>query len=296
MSYLLPPHITNKYNLPEEIVKSLLKNRYAGDSDASDLKTDYSVSTLVAPVQQTILKHRYPNCNTEDVIDRLWSMFGSIAHCLLEEHGSDEAIIEKRFYMEVLGKIISGQIDHYKARKISDYKTTSAYKIMKKSYEDWACGQNTYATLCEHNGYPVDSLRIIAIIRDWKDSESSRNKDYPESAIAIIPLIKWSLPVRMRYITARVQALIDNEKLEDAQLLPCTHEERWMNVKDYAVVKSPSTRATKVFDNQEDANADAIRRGSEYHVEKRMTEPRRCLKYCPSSSKCTQHQAYLKGV
>ena len=82
------PEISNKYGLPEEVYKALCSNRYSGDDDGR--KTDYSATTLVAPTQQVVLKRRYPDVNTEDAIDRVWSMFGSIAHTLLEEHGTDE--------------------------------------------------------------------------------------------------------------------------------------------------------------------------------------------------------------
>ena len=152
----LVTEITNKHNLPIEVYNALCKNRYSADESEDGQEpariTDYSVSTLIAPIQQTTLRRRYTRCNSEDAIDRVWTLFGHIAHQLLEEHGSDQSITEKRFYMSILGKTISGQIDHYKDRKITDYKTTSAYKIIKQSYSDWQKQQNCYATLCEENG------------------------------------------------------------------------------------------------------------------------------------------------
>lgn len=283
--------ITNKHGLPEEVFSALTKNRYAADDDDSTLKTDYSVSAIISPIQQTILKRRYPACNETDAIDRVWSLFGHIAHSLLEEHGSDDSITEKRFYATVSGKIISGQVDHYKDRKITDYKTTSAYKVTKKSYDDWSKQLNLYSLLCEINGMPVDSIRIVAIIRDWSGNTS--NPDYPSAPIAIIPLVKWSRAAREEYLAERIALLIENESLPDDQLTKCTDEERWMNLKDYAVMKEGAGKATKVFACAEDAEKDALARGDKYKVVRRMSEPRRCISYCEASSVCLQHQQWL---
>jgi hypothetical protein len=123
--------LTNKHQLPEEIVRALTKNRYHADDESQGQITDFSISSLIAPTQQTSLKRRYPEGQEEDVIDRFYVLYGHLAHALLEEHGSDDSITEKRFYKVVKGKTISGQIDHYKDRKITDYKTVGAYKIKR---------------------------------------------------------------------------------------------------------------------------------------------------------------------
>jgi hypothetical protein len=294
--------ITNRHNLPIEVYNALTKNRYSAD-DGGERKTDFSVSTLIAPIQQTILRKRYPDCNSEDCIDRVWTLFGHIAHSLLEEHGSDDSITERRFYMEVLGKTISGQVDHYKDRRITDYKTTGTYKIQAKSYEDWQKQLNCYATMCEENGYPVDSIKVIAILRDWKEPDDYK-PDYPNAPIVEIPLLKWSAGARMRYITERVQMLINNEALPDECLMRCTDAERWKRFRDWAIFKvnaegKPGIKASKVFKEEsmgEEATEYRRTKGAGYELFKRMSQPRKCLKYCNVSQKCSQHQQYLKEV
>lgn len=286
--------ITNKHGLPPEVYDALCKDRYAGDDEDSDLKTDYSATTLVAPVQQTILKRRYPGCNTEDAIDRVWSMFGSIAHSLLEEHGSEGSVIEKRFYAKILGKVVSTRVDHYKDNIVTDYKVTKAYKVLKKSFDDWSKQLNIIATIFEANNIQVNGHRIIAIIRDWDENESFK-QDYPKAPIQIIPLVKWCYNQRKAYLEERVKLLIDNEGRPDNRLTPCTEEERWMNFKDFAVMKKGATRATKVFEDEQQAIDDATKRGPDYLVKRRTSEPRRCLRYCAASSKCVQHQDWLKS-
>jgi len=123
------PLITNKHNLPQEVYDALCKNRYSGDSTGA---SGYSATTIIAPIQQTILKRRYPDCNDEDAIDRVWSLFGHMAHALLEEHGSFDTS-EIRYFATVLHESISGQLDMFKDNIITDYKTTSAWKIGKNN-------------------------------------------------------------------------------------------------------------------------------------------------------------------
>lgn len=285
--------LLNRHGLPEEVVKALSANRYSGD--VVGRKSDYSASTLISPTQQTILKKRYPNCSEEDVIDRVWSMFGSIAHTLLEEHGSDESLIEERFYTTVLGKTISGQVDHLKDGTISDYKTTSAFKITKKSYDEWERQLNIYAYLARINGHVVRNIRIIAIIRDWSE-QSAANPDYPQAPIVIIPLTLWEQGEQEDFITERVAELIDAEDRADYNLPMCTDTDMWASPSKWAVIKEGGKRATKVCDTKEEADVycDSASDKSLLVIE-RKGERRRCAKYCSCKTKCYQYQSFLKG-
>lgn len=288
--------ITNKHGFPQEVYDALCKNRYSGDSD--EVKADYSATTIIAPVQQTVLKKRYPDANTEDAVDRVWSLFGQLAHSLLEEHGSDDALCEKRFFTTILGLTVSGQVDVYKDKTITDYKTTAAYKIKKKSFVEWEQQLNIYAYLARLHGLAVNHLRIIAIIRDWSEADSYQ-QDYPKAPIVEIPLTLWTTQEQKAFIETRLQILASNELLSDSQLQPCTKQERWMDDSKWAVLKKDGKRAIRVFDTKEEAYEyiillDVSKRSSSEYVSERPAEPRRCLKYCSVSSVCTQHASYLK--
>lgn len=280
---------TNKHGLPEEVYNALSRNRYISDSIEVTTKTDYSVTTLGNPVQQTILKKRHSENLTADVIDQVWSMFGSIAHTLLEEHGSDTAVTEKRFYTTVLGKTISGQIDHYKDGVITDYKTTSVYKVKKRSYTEWEAQLNCYAHLCRKNSLPIRNLRIIAIIRDWSEAYVD-TPDYPKAPIVEIPLTVWDDAIVEEYMLSRVQELICNENKADSYLLKCTPEEMWQTESVFAVMKDKDAkRSKKNCSTYEEAINYAS--GDEIVVE-RQGERRRCEKYCVAKDKCFQYKEF----
>lgn len=291
------PIITNKHGLPDEVYKALCSNRYSGDDDGR--RTDYSATTLVSPPQQVILRRRYPDANSEDAIDRVWSMFGSIAHTLLEEHGSDEALTENRFYSEVLGKIVSGQVDHYKDGIITDYKTTSVFKVTKRSYEDWEKQLNIYAFLARENGLQVRNLRIVAIIRDWKESDTHKT-DYPKTPIVVIPITMWDNTDAEQFVIDRVLRLSIDEEYDDFNLTPCTDEDMWATPPVYAVMKEGRKTAIKLYSTESDAQDHLsllVESGGDgYYVQERKGERRRCAKYCNVSDMCTQYKDYLKEI
>lgn len=291
------PIITNKHGLPEEIYRALCSNRYSGDDDGK--KTDYSATTLIAPTQQTVLKRRYPDANSEDAINRLWSMFGSIAHTLLEEHGSDDAITENRFYATVLGRTISGQVDHYKDGVITDYKTTSSFKISKGSYDEWEKQLNMYAFLARTNGFIVRNLQIIAIVRDWNERDISK-PNYPQIPLVIIPITLWDKDDAEMFILDKVNELIEAEDKKDFNLPMCTNDEMWATPTVWAVMKEGRKTAVKLFDTKEEAEEHAgsmsDEAGNSIYIQERKGERRRCARYCNVSSVCYQYQDYLKGI
>ena len=284
--------ITNNYGLPPELYDALTKNRYVKDAADSDLTTDFSVSALIAPTRQTILKQRYPGIAEQDAMDFIWLLFGNMMHMLLEEHGSEGSITERRLYKQVLGKTISGAIDHYKDRKVTDYKSCKAYKICKESYEDWLHQLNLYATLYEEAGLPVDSLQIIAIIKDWNKNDVKRLKGYPTAPIVIIPLLKWSKEARERYMLSRVRALVNAEKLADDDLPLCTEEETWSRFMEFNVLKV-GNKVGRNFKTKEEALVYLEGKDvKDYVIKRRMSPPRRCLEYCSASTCCNQFKKW----
>lgn len=286
---------TNRHTLPDEIVSALTKNRYNGASESEAQRSNYSVTQLIAPIQQTILKKRYPEAGQQDVIDNLWSMFGSIAHSLLEEHGSDDSLVEKRFYTTILDRVISGGVDHFKNGIITDYKVTSAWKVSKKNYTDWENQLNAYAYLIENSQQVcVEKIRVIAILRDWSEQDSHK-PDYPKAPIEIIDIPMWPDWKRSVYLSDRVRLLKMAEQSTDDSLLECTIEEMWANPNKYAVQKPDAKRATKVFDTEEEAYNYTLDNPA-YIIVERKGERRRCAKYCQASSVCHQYQTYLKEI
>lgn len=283
---------TNRFNLPPEITSILTRSRY---NETNEDLGDYSATRLIAPIQQTTLISRHKNnLKVFDVIDQFWSFVGSISHKVLEEHACGNGLYEKRFYLDINGKKISGQVDHYHSGIITDYKSTKAYKIMRGDFSEWEQQLNIYAHLARANGLPVERLRIFAFILDWKQSENYQ-KNYPQCPIVEIPLTLKDHAEMESWLNSRVVDLTFASQICDDELAdryPCSDKEMWQDLKDYAIYHrndQQRKRAKKVLKSDTemltyDLKYDEI-------CVPRYSERKRCLSHCSASIHCQQHHA-----
>ena len=182
---------TNKFQLPEVVVKALTKDTYSrGDSNIS-------VTTLIDSPRVGILKRKHDDDIEIDVVDHLWSRFGTAMHNVFEDATEEvDSLSEERLFVEYMGWKISGAIDLQtyvtpKSVIISDYKVTSAWSVMNDKVE-WHNQLNAYAWLVRKSkGCKVEGLRIIAILRDWQRRKAG-DGDYPISPIMIVNIPRLS--------------------------------------------------------------------------------------------------------
>jgi len=294
---------TNEYNLPPEVFKALTKERYVGG------ETDYSVTTLKSPPRIVQLERRHWDSLEQDAMDNLWSMFGTMAHNLLEEHGSDDSMTEERVYMDILGRRVSGQVDHYKDGIITDYKVTSAWSLVYGSrVKDWEEQLNMYAYLLSASGHEVKQIQIITILRDWDKNKAKEAGNYPKSPIVVIPITLWEQEDQKSYLEYRVALHIDAEGESDGALPLCTEEEMWCQPTKYAVFKGENKRATKLFEDEADIffwlrdemgwiteSPEGHIITTEHRIERRQGKRTRCEGgYCSVSQYCNVYKAYLE--
>ena len=280
---------TNIHNLPESVYKLLAKDRYNGSSS-----TDYSVTTLLQPPRITQLKRRHSEELVEDVMDNVWSLFGQVAHSLLEEHGADNALNEERVHLTQLDRVVSGQVDSYSDGIITDYKVTSAWTLVYGSrIKEWEEQLNLYSYLFQSKGYSVRQLRICAILRDWDKNKAKQNKDYPQTPIVIIPLTLWDKEKTEEYLIDRLTQHKEAEELSDEDLPLCSKEDMWEQSAKYAVMKEGRKTAIKLFDNKEEAMLMVDGHTPNY-LQVRCGKRTRCADYCSVNKFCNSYQDYLK--
>lgn len=287
---------TNKQGIPDELAAAISTDHY---SDPNDKPSDYSVTTLISPIQQTTLMRRHENDHnfpTSDVLDNFNAWVGSVLHNAIEDawkKGMD-SVLEERYYMDIEGKILSGKIDCLQLTgKIIDWKTCKLYKVQKQDYRAWEEQANLYAMLAEANGHKVNELEVVAIILDWKKTESKYKKDYPESPIVPLQLNVWTQEERLNFAKQRVSMLNYAEKLTDkqlAELCPCTRYDQWSSFKGCALIKEGNSKATKVFESREDAEKyiQENEKYKDYILEERWTPKTRCNDYCSVRPYCYQ--------
>jgi RecB family exonuclease len=229
----------------------------------------------------------------------VWSIFGTAIHGVLEDGKDENHIVEERLHAELDGWRISGAIDLQiiKADSISirDYKTTSAWAVMNEK-SDWEKQLNIYAWLVEKvKGDEVDSVGIVAIIRDWSRREAENKDTYPPAPIKEIPITLWPFEQREQFISDRIAAHSACEfAMEANEALPdCTPEEMWEKPAFWAIKKVGGKRATSVHNTEEEAQAELEKLGDKYLIEHRPGERTRCEKFCQVNTYCQQYRDYL---
>lgn len=267
--------ITNKHGLPDALVDAVLYDPYVGGGDIS-------ATALIDSPQKRYLEWSHKDQLEEDVSDRIWALFGSAVHHILERSQTD-ARIEERLYAEVAGWQVSGQFDRLIVEKglLQDWKVTTTYKAMNNSL-DWERQQNVLRWLCHKNGIEVERLEIVAILKDWKKGRSENDPGYPVTPVYKIPLQVWDLAITEEYVFNRV-TLHQQARAGNAE--PCTNEERWYTGDRYAVTKPGAKRASKVFDTKAEAEAAVT---DAQIIEHRPGLYLRCESYCSASRWCPQ--------
>lgn len=273
--------------MPEAVFQALTRDEYSKGS------ADYSVTEILNPPQIVQLKRRYWDKLEEDVMDNCWSIFGKAAHHILEGHAPEDSLSEERLYVDILGRKLGGQVDNYHDGTISDYKITSAYTLVYGSrIKEWEEQLNAYAYIFRQNGYTVDKLQIITILRDWNKTKALQDFKYPQTPIVVLPITLWSEVEQHRTLEYTVGAQIANELLPDNDLWPCLSEDCWEQETKYAVMTPKRKTAFRVVDSEEEANR--IKEGlSDATIVKRPGRRTRCEDgYCPVASFCSQYKQY----
>ena len=282
--------VTNKYNLPAPMVAAIKNEQYVK-------RGDISVTKMIDSPQISKLFKEHYNEIEEDVIDKVWALFGTSVHSVIEraDEGNEDYLSEVPLEMECNDWTLTGTADLYdkKSKTLYDFKVTSAWKAMAKepdSHWSWEAQLNTYAYMLRLKGYEVEKLRIIAILKDWNKREADRNFEtgkYPQKQVAEIALTMYSQEGMEKYINKRIKL---HQGVLNGEIEPhCSDRDRWSSKDTFAVMKTGGKRAKKVFDNEKEAN-DYLKIDGDF-VETRKGEPRRCKDYCSVSQWCEQYNS-----
>jgi hypothetical protein len=259
--------LTNKFGLPEPIVNAVQNQGYTPGS------SDITVTQLIQPPLIRQLRIKHDNEIEEDASDRVWALFGTSVHHLLEmAYKGRTARVEERVYAEVLGWKLGGAFDVLEGSHLSDYKVTSVYSVSGKI--EWERQLNVLRWLLHKNGTEVTKLSITAIFRDWRPREQQKNPEYPARPILTLPIRMWTLDEAEAYINERIAL----HQLAEPPM--CNDEERWTTPEQWALTKDGGKRATKLFN----IKPETVDKG--YHIEHRPAVYRRCQDYCSVNKFC----------
>ena len=261
---------------------------------------DFSVTGLIDSPRVQRLRASHYQERVEDISQRAWSILGTAVHAILEGGAEPEQIVEERFHAEIktaLGTVsVSGQVDLQTPTPdgyvISDYKTTSAYAVQANPQGkiEHIRQLNCYAALARMNGVEVSSLEVIAIVRDWSAAGASRSPDYPIAPIIRIPIEMWADDEAELYLQSRAEAH------QSKDLPECTPTDMWARPQVFAVHELAKNgelrkRASKLFDNQTDAESMSLGLIGSKVVERPRKFARCEGDYCGVSQWCEQYKS-----
>ena len=293
--------LTNKYGLPGPLVACIMNDPYS-------FKGDRSTTSLIKPPRIFQLYKRHDLEMEEDVTDCIWRLVGNNTHNMLERAGElmrrrkgyfgHGIVVEKRYYTDVLGWSIGGQIDLYEGAvgRLTDWKVTSVWSVMHGVKPEHEQQLNINAYLMNANGISfIRQLWLVNILRDWSKHKVEYGTDYPKCQVVVQDVEMWPYPKTKQFIAKRVRLHQESETMPDDKLLPCTDAERWKRDDKYAVMKKGGKRALRLLNSQAEAEKWIKNNGRGDKIDLRKGSYPRCEDYCHAAPWCNQWKATKDG-
>lgn len=280
--------ITNVLELPQALVDAVTLEKHNADGCLS-------ATTLIKGVKEILLTDRHWDEITVDVKDSIWALWGTATHHLLEKE-YDGTFTEEKFEQKVGDLTVTGRVDCYDMANeiLYDYKTTSAWKIVYKNFEDWYKQGMIYSWLLSKKGLKVNKCKFVAILRDWSETESLRKPDYPTSPVYVYEFDVTDADIKSveEVIEQKIAQIESQKKVADDELPECSKDERWASADVYAVMKEGRKTSVKNFDNKEDAENLAKELGDKHYVETRPGVDKKCTRYCSCCEFCNYYREH----
>lgn len=281
--------ITNRLNLPQALV------------DACDVKphnepNTVSATTLKSGVREILLTQRHWEEMEDDVSNRIWALFGTAVHALLEKEAPD-TFVEEKFEQQIGKYKVTGRLDCYdmKQKIIFDYKTASTWKYKFADYSDWDFQGLVYAWLLKQAGLEVKECRFVMFFKDFSWTKASVEQGYPKSPTEVhaFEVTDKKLAEIEEKIKAKIKELEESEKLSDEELPLCSPSERWAKEGKLAVMKEGRKTAVKLFDENQQKDAELFIKSmndNKLYIEHREGSDGKCENYCGCCKFCSYYQ------
>ena len=246
--------ITNKERLPEPLVSALTR-------DHTYTLMQYSVTSLLKGVCQTILERRHDAEIEQDASEMIWLLFGTAVHSVLEQaRETVNQLKENKLVIEMPnGYKLSGIFDLYddSTGTVTDYKTASVNKVLFNDWEDYRKQTLIYCWMLRKIGFNAHRGEIVALLKDHSKTKALQGGDYPQHPVY---RISWDFTdsdfeMIQQFIEERFRDIERLENVTDAELPECGLSERWHTEDKWAIMKKGNKKATKLFATEGDAQA-----------------------------------------
>ena len=295
--------LTNKLNLPQPFVD-------AATSDHEYKPNRYSVTEVLGGTCEAVLKRSHQGESEEDVADRVWAIFGSAVHKVLQEaEATDSQLQENWLSVPIEGTPyeLSGIFDLYDDANgtVTDYKTTSVWTVTFGDFDKWRKQTLLYCWMLRKHGFDARRGEIVAILRDHSQRKAMAEKDYPKHPVF---RIGWDFTdddfeQAERELYEWFDTLTHQLNWEQTGegLMPCSPEQRWHKDDKWAVRKGTTKKALRLLNSKEDADrwieehTDAYG-SAKLWIERREGEDTRCQSYCSVAQFCPYGSKFFQEI
>ncbi|AGH57599.1 exonuclease [Pseudoalteromonas phage pYD6-A] len=319
---------TNTTGIPLSVGVWLATDSYQYPPD--DGKKYISATGLLKSVRQSILSKRIPKGaeRQDDIVNRVASRFGTAIHDSIEmswvnnyqnamlslgypqsvvdrvrinptdpdEPGIIPVYMEQRFHKEVGDWIVSGQFDFVGDGRLEDFKSTGTFTWTKGNKSQDYIDQGSIYRWGRPDIITQDVMAIQFFFKDWQ-AFKAKDPNYPPSMLVEKTFKLRDESETDRWIKQKLFALDMHENTPELDLPYCTDKDLWRDPPVWKYYKNPDKtdgRATKNFDNPQEANLRFVQDGSVGIVIEKKSEPKAC-KYCPAVGICSQAQQFIKS-
>lgn len=244
-------------------------------ADYSPGEADISTTTLIGPSWIRHLTKKHGGELEIPASSQLYMLDGTAMHSIMERAGEEIGwIAEKRYYADVNGVKIGGQIDAYdpESKDLYDYKRSFVSQYMYGTKPEHEAQLNVNGWLMEQNGVEVEGIKISYNFKDFRKAKVAITPGYPEKMEGVVSVDRWEEAVVYQYILDRLAAH------ETPQ--PCTGTEKWAK---FAVLKEGAKRALKIAETEHEAYAWIAEKVDQHelpYISVVEREPGRCEHYC----------------
>lgn len=283
--------ITNRNKLPQPFVDAV-------SSDYKAKEKRYSVTTLLKPVREIMLMRRHGDEIETDVSDMIWAIFGTAFHSVLERSSEAKHLLkEKSLQMKFSDYTLSGRSDLYNTASgcVVDYKVCTAFKVLKKDFEDYRLQGLMYALMLRNMGYKVRKAQFILVLRDWQKNKAKFDKAYPQSQVFVkeFKFTDADFEFITKWIIDKFAEIEIAEKLADDALPECTVVDRWNSGQMFAVMKKGRKAALRVLSSKEEAEKYQEAHDGDF-IQERQGEDKKCKEYCSCCRFCSYYNKCVK--
>jgi len=275
---------TNKYNLPEYLVKLLSK-------DYPPKEGRISITQLIDEPLIRTLKIKYYDDLVVDVSRRLAFIKGNALHQYLEGHADDDEYAEIKQEDKIGNWTIVGKADNYneQIKTIVDYKRSKVWSVIFKDTPDsqikkYELQLQCYCWQWRRRGFEVEKMYLDLFLDDFSLAKAKQGGNYPKIGFVRLPVKVWSFEKQDRYIKQRLA------EFENHPMRECSASSKWQKETKWAVMRVGQKNALRgsISNTRKEAEKfkAAHKNKTNLYIEERKGECVRCNYYCEVAQKC----------